>query len=72
MKRIKFTYEYGTSYASFASAVNITGELHIQGSPVLDVQLNNVQLELYAGYWQTKSSKATLEITALNSTLSDP
>ncbi|CAE7068178.1 unnamed protein product [Rhizoctonia solani] len=59
-------------YISFASAVNITGELHIQGgASVLNVQLNNVQLGLYNGEWATSSSEAAEQIRQLNSTLTE-
>ncbi|CAE6493541.1 unnamed protein product [Rhizoctonia solani] len=60
-------------YVSFASAVNFTGELHIQGgASVLNVQLNNVQLGFYNGEWGTQSVEATRKITTLNSTLASP
>ncbi|CAE6462308.1 hypothetical protein ACGC1H_004954 [Rhizoctonia solani] len=79
MKRMDYAFGYSSSliagskdYVSFASAVNITGELHIQGgSSVLNVQLNNVQLGLYNGEWQMQSLEATRKITALNATLSE-
>ncbi|CAE7189995.1 unnamed protein product [Rhizoctonia solani] len=59
-------------YVSFASAVNFTGELHIQGgASVLNVQLNNVQLGLYNGEWAKQSSEAAEQITQLNSTLTE-
>ncbi|ODN03788.1 Vitellogenin-2 [Orchesella cincta] len=56
----EYVYGYSASliagskdYVSFASAVNLTGELHIQGgASVLNVQLNNIQLGLYNGEWE--------------------
>ncbi|CEL54466.1 hypothetical protein RSOLAG1IB_07069 [Rhizoctonia solani AG-1 IB] len=75
----EYVYGYSASliagskdYVSFASAVNFTGELYIQGgASVLDVQLNNVQLGLYHGESQAPSLSAMNDIIALNSTLSD-
>ncbi|CAE6494282.1 unnamed protein product [Rhizoctonia solani] len=80
MQRIEYVYGYSATlmagsedYVSFASAVNFTGELHIQGgASVLNVQLNNIKLGLYNGEWEMQSSEAAGKITALNSTLSNP
>ncbi|QRW26742.1 hypothetical protein RhiXN_01337 [Rhizoctonia solani] len=76
----EYVYGYSASliagskdYVSFASAVNLTGELHIQGgASVLNVQLNNVQLGLYYGEWSHAASIPENQIKGLNSSLSAP
>ncbi|KAF8693174.1 hypothetical protein RHS03_08388, partial [Rhizoctonia solani] len=76
----EYVYDYSASlmagsedYLNFASSVNFTGELHIQGgASVLNVQLNNVKLGLYNGEWSRAASIPESDFKKLNSSLSTP